>query len=341
MPLLEAVGIRKEFERGGTRIVAVDDVSIQVETGETVGVIGESGSGKSTLGRIAVGLMKPDSGSVQFDGKELTALSARELRRLRTDIQVVFQEPLESLDPRMRIIDIVREPLDIHARQLPREERRVRAHQTLQRVGLHHDLWLRRPAQLSGGEQQRVGIARAIISQPRVLLLDEPTSSLDLSLRAGILKLLLDLQRERHLTYIFVSHDMSTIEYVSDRIDVMYRGRIVETGPAKSVVKSPSHPYTRLLMNARLAPDPRVKRESVAAVLRPSSPLSEGCIFYDRCPIAIDECARTKVQLDHGVPPHLVACIRPEVPLPMQPPGSAAASTVDPTGLVQDQWAAG
>jgi oligopeptide/dipeptide ABC transporter ATP-binding protein len=185
-----------------------------------------------------------------------------------------------------------------------------------------------------------VGIARAIISQPRLLLLDEPTSSLDLSLRAGILRLLLDLQRERHLTYIFVSHDMSTIEYVSDRIAVMYRGRIVETGPAKSVVNSPSHPYTRLLMNARLAADPRVKREPFTTVARPSSPLPEGCIFYDRCPIAIDQCARTEVQLDRGVPPHLVACIRHEVPLPVQPPENATAS-IDSAGPVQDQWASG
>lgn len=187
-------------------------VTFGVEQGETLGIIGESGSGKSTLGRIAVGLIAPDEGTVAFAEVDLGALSARELR---AHMQVVFQEPLESLDPRMRIIDIVQEPMEIHRYDLARAERQAAAQQALRRVELHSGLWDRRPAQLSGGEQQRVGIARAIVSGPRLLLLDEPTSSLDLSLRAGILQLLLDLRAERELTYLFVSHDMTTIEYLS------------------------------------------------------------------------------------------------------------------------------
>jgi oligopeptide/dipeptide ABC transporter ATP-binding protein len=226
-------------------------------------------------------------------------------------MQVVFQEPQESLDPRMRIIDIVQEPIEIHRRDLGRDARQAEAVRALRRVELHENLWRRRPSQLSGGEQQRVGIARAIVSHPRLLLLDEPTSSLDLSLRAGILQLLLDLRSERGLTYIFVSHDMTTIEYLSTRIAVMYRGVIVEEGPAERVVNDPAHPYTRQLLAARLSIDPRQRSAARAPVVsREASQPQSRCVFHHRCPAAIAACASSPipfVDLGNG---HRAACIR-------------------------------
>jgi oligopeptide/dipeptide ABC transporter ATP-binding protein len=311
MPLLEVMHVRKTFQRSRTLITAVNDVSFEVDVGETLGIIGESGSGKSTLGRIAVGLIRPDNGVVHFDTINFSTLSPRELRATRSQIQVVFQEPQESLNPRMRALDIVQEPMEIHRRDLPKEQRRDEARETLQRVGLRENLWQRRPAQLSGGEQQRVGIARAIVSHPRLLLLDEPTSSLDLSLRAGILQLLLDLQAERQLTYVFVSHDMSTIEYLSTRIAVMYKGRIVEEGPAARVVNEPAHPYTRQLVAARLPIDPRRRTELPSAVLaRTVQQEQEGCVFYSRCPIAVDACATSPVPFVDLGSGHRAACLR-------------------------------
>jgi oligopeptide/dipeptide ABC transporter ATP-binding protein len=210
----------------------------------------------------------------------------------------------------MRVLNIVQEPMEIHRRDLPKEQRRSQAQEALHRVGLREALWDRRPAQLSGGEQQRVGIARAIVSHPRLLLLDEPTSSLDLSLRAGILQLLLDLQEERQLTYVFVSHDMTTIEYLSTRIAVMYKGRIVEEGPASRVVAEPAHPYTRQLVAARLPIDPRQRFKPLGAVVARADQQDSGCPFYSRCPIAVDACASSAipfVDLGHG---HRAACLR-------------------------------
>jgi peptide/nickel transport system ATP-binding protein len=311
MSLLEVAHVRKSFRRSRTLITAVDDVSFAVDAGETLGIIGESGSGKSTLGRIAVGLIWPDNGDVRFDSINFSTLSAQELRATRSEIQVVFQEPQESLNPRMRVLEIVQEPMEIHRRDLPKEQRRDEAQEALHRVGLRDNLWQRRPAQLSGGEQQRVGIARAIVSHPRLLLLDEPTSSLDLSLRAGILQLLLDLQAERQLTYVFVSHDMTTIEYLSNRIAVMYRGRIVEEGPADQVVNEPAHPYTQQLIAARLPIDPRQRTQPPSAVpSRNGEHEQTGCVFYGRCPIALDVCAASPipfVDLGNG---HRAACLR-------------------------------
>ena len=226
-------------------------------------------------------------------------------------MQVVFQEPQESLNPRMRIADIVQEPMEIHRRDLARDERQAEAEQALRRVELHESLWSRRPSQLSGGEQQRVGIARAIVSHPRLLLLDEPTSSLDLSLRAGILQLLLDLRVERGLTYVFVSHDMTTIEYLSTRIAVMYRGQIVEEGPSELVVHDPAHPYTRQLLAARLSIDPRQRSAPRAPILsQAGSHQRSRCVFHDRCPVAIAACASSAIPFIELGGGHRAACIR-------------------------------
>jgi ABC-type oligopeptide transport system ATPase subunit len=261
MALVELVGVSKRFHRGGATITAVDDVTLSIEAGTTLGLIGESGSGKSTLGRLSVGLIHPDAGKVVIDGNNLAELSRRSLRQLRAEMQVVFQEPYESLNPRMRVLNIVRENLEIHSPDLPSTEKLALCHSMLERVGLSPTLWTRYPAQLSGGEQQRVGIARAIITRPKFVLLDEPTSSLDLSRRAGILQLLQELQTEYNLSYLFISHDMSTIEYFADVVAVMNRGIIVEQGTNAAVTLSPSHSYTRALLAARMSLDPRDRRD--------------------------------------------------------------------------------
>ena len=265
MALIEVRDLLKTFNRGGSAVVAVDSVSLAIEPATTLAVIGESGSGKTTLGRLMLGLLRADSGSVQFAGEEITAISEKQLRRLRSRMQVVFQEPFESLNPRMRVSDIVAEPLEIHSPLLTPNQRNSRVAEVLDTVGVADRLRKRFPIQLSGGEQQRVGIARAIITRPDFIVLDEPTSSLDVSMRAGILSLLQSLQTQFGLTYCFISHDISTVEYLSGEVAVLYRGRVVEAGPTASVIRSPQHPYTQRLMSARLSVDPRDRSGALAA----------------------------------------------------------------------------
>ncbi|GAA1746337.1 ATP-binding cassette domain-containing protein [Aeromicrobium alkaliterrae] len=262
MSLVEVDQASKTFasrQRGGDPVHALRGVSLRVEAGETLAVIGESGSGKSTLGRAVLRLLDLDSGAVRLDGVDLAGLSPKELRAKRADMQIVFQEPYESLNPRMSIGAIVAEPLQIHRSELGSSEIRTRVKAALERVGLSGNTASRLPGELSGGQQQRVGVARAIISEPRFVVLDEPTSSLDLSIRAQILALLAEIQQDLGLAYLFVSHDMHTVEKVSDRIAVMYLGEIVETAPTLDLFRSPQHAYTRTLLSARLSADPREK----------------------------------------------------------------------------------
>lgn len=315
MPLLELVGITKHFHaRGGKGIVrAVNDVSLSIDEGETVALIGESGSGKSTLGRLVLRLLEPDQGEVLFEGVDLTKLSVKEMREVRARLQVVFQEPYESLNPRMSVGDIVGEPLIIHDRSMKSDERDKRVRETLERVGLPPDSSTRLPGQLSGGQQQRVGIARAIITNPRLIVLDEPTSSLDLSVRAQILTLLADLQRELGLAYLFISHDISTVEYVSQRIAVMYLGEIMETGPVKDVIRDPRHPYTRALLSSRLSTDPKEslpRLRLIGDIGSPTDVREIGCVLAPRCPMVIDACRTQIIPLLEFAPQHDVACIR-------------------------------
>ena len=260
MSLVEIENVHKVFpprHRGGEPVHALKGVSLHIDEGETLAVIGESGSGKSTLGRVALRLIDADSGVVRVGGKDLGAMDAKTLRRQRAEMQIVFQEPFESLNPRMSVGAIVAEPLKIHQPQLGTTEIRRQVLRTLEEVGLPQSFANRLPGELSGGQQQRVGIARAIISRPRFVVLDEPTSSLDLSIRAQILALLAELQREYQMAYLFVSHDMHTVEWISDRIAVMYMGEIVEQKPARELFANPEHPYTQTLLSARLSPDPR------------------------------------------------------------------------------------
>jgi len=317
MPLLELEGVSKQFHaRGGKGIVrAVSNVSLKINAGETVALIGESGSGKSTLGRLVLRLLEPDEGAVRFDGVDLTQLSVKEMREMRSKLQVVFQEPFESLNPRMSIGDIVGEPLIIHDRGLSSDARKHRVRETLERVGLSPDSSTRLPGQLSGGQQQRVGIARAIITNPKLIVLDEPTSSLDLSVRAQILSLLSDLQRELGLAYLFISHDISTVEYVSQRIAVMYLGEILESGPVAEVIKDPRHPYTRALLSSRLSTDPNEslpRLRLIGDIGSPTEVRAMGCVLAPRCPMVIDACRSQIIPLKEFSPNHEVACIRAE-----------------------------
>lgn len=315
MALLELEGLSKQFRaRGGKGIVrAVNNVTLSIDAGETVALIGESGSGKSTLGRLVLRLLEPDQGAVRFEGVDLTKLNVKEMREVRAHLQVVFQEPYESLNPRMSVGDIVSEPLLIHDRAMKPTERERRMHETLERVGLRPDSATRLPGQLSGGQQQRVGIARAIITNPGLIVLDEPTSSLDLSVRAQILTLLADLQRELGLAYLFISHDISTVEYVSQRIAVMYLGEILEAGPVTDVIKDPRHPYTRALLSSRLSTDPHEslpRLRLIGDIGSPTDVKEIGCVLAPRCPMVIEACRDQKIELKPFAPHHDVACIR-------------------------------
>jgi oligopeptide/dipeptide ABC transporter ATP-binding protein len=289
MSLLTAADISKTFDIGrGRRIHALHEVSIDVRRGECLAIIGESGSGKSTLGRIILGLINADSGKVGYAG--IGELGTA--RNRHTRIQAVFQEPFESLNPRRRVLSIVREPLDVNRRDLSRDERNRKATQILDLVGLPEELHSRYPQALSGGQQQRVGIARALVLEPEMLILDEPTSSLDVSVRAQILDLLLKLKRERGISMLYISHDIGSVEAIADRVAVMYRGKVMEIGNATELLRSPHHPYTKVLLSARLIPDPDVPPAAmqIQGEIPSQTVIPPFCFFAGRCPDEIEAC---------------------------------------------------
>ncbi len=310
MPIVRLDDVTKTFQTPGGLVHAVNGVSLEIARGETVALIGESGSGKSTLGRLLLGLYAPDAGTIEFDGRDLTRLDARELRAVRSELTVVFQEPDESLNPRMTIGQNIAEPLRIHQPKMDRAERRERVAAALDAVSLPRESAGRYPGQLSGGQQQRVGIARAIVTDPKFVVLDEPTSSLDLSVRSQVLSLLQELQERLDLSFLFITHDIHTVGYVSDRIAVMYLGQVVETGPTDQVFADPKHPYTLALLASTLSPDPGVSLPSLTLsgeIPRPTD-LPEGCLFYSRCPYRHDaRCETERPQLREVAPGHHVA----------------------------------
>jgi ABC-type oligopeptide transport system ATPase subunit len=274
MPLLEVRHLVKEFSRrrgifGATSVVkAVDDISFTVEQGETFGLVGESGSGKTTTGRCILRLIEPSSGDVIFDGRDVLTLSRRDLRRARRDMQIVFQDPYSSLNPRMRVGDIVEEPLVIH-RLGSKAERRARVKELFELVGLNPDHLQRYPHEFSGGQRQRIGLARALALNPSFIIADEPVSALDVSVQAQVVNLLMDLQQRLKLTYLFIAHDLRLVEHICSRVAVMYLGKIVEMGETAKLFAAPQHPYTRALLSAIPVPDPDAPRQRI--VLDPTS----------------------------------------------------------------------
>lgn len=293
--LLVAENLVRHFPTGKGQIVhAVNDVSLAIAPGETLALVGESGCGKSTLGRMVMGLDRPDKGSVRLLGQDLARMGRRDLHAARRSVQMIFQDPSASLDPRWSAEAIVREPLDNYRIGTP-AERRDRVLYLLEKVGLRPDQAKRFPHELSGGQRQRLGIARALATQPRLIVADEPVSALDVSIRAQVINLLCDLRDEMELSLLFISHDIGVVSHISDRIAVMYLGRIVEEGKTATVLNAPQHPYTAGLLDSVPRPRPSERRQRAPLEGDPPSPITlpAGCAFRPRCPIAIDLCGRS------------------------------------------------
>lgn len=309
-PRLVVDDIVVEYPTTNGVVQAVTGVSFDIAAGETIGVVGESGCGKSTMARALLQLPAPNAGSVRFNGTELTGLSREQMRRLRPELQMVFQDPVSSLNPRRSVRQIVAEPLTIWGRG-SKQERDAKADEMLRAVGLSpEDFGDRKPSQLSGGQCQRVAIARALVAGAKVLVCDEPVSSLDVSLRATVLNLLEDLQEEFDLSILFIAHDLAVVKNISDRVIVMYLGKIVEMGDVDSLYRDPAHPYTMALLNSIPDPDPDAPRVEAALMGDPPSPIDppSGCRFRTRCPLAQDICAETEPVLADVRDDHQVAC---------------------------------
>lgn len=316
MALLQAKHLRKHFPvrsglfRKNRRFVqAVEDVSLEVEEGETLAVVGESGCGKSTLGRLLLRLVEPTSGSIQFQGEEVLELSSSDLRKWRRKAQIIFQDPLASLSPRMSIREIVGEAFAIHG-HVPPEQRDERVRELIEKVGLGPEVLTKRPRELSGGQRQRVGIARALAVEPKFIVCDEPVSALDVSVQGQILNLLMDLQDREKLAYLFISHDLSVVEFVARRVIVMYAGRVMEVLPGSSLRSKAKHPYTQALRSASLSIDE--SRNTPRLILSgevpdPAAPPS-GCVFHTRCPLVEDRCRLEIPVLREVAPGEKVAC---------------------------------
>jgi peptide/nickel transport system ATP-binding protein len=316
--LLEVKNLRKHFsaKKGwpfaeSKSVKAVDDVSFNLRPGEVVGLVGESGSGKTTVGRSVLRLVEPTSGSIRFNGAEVTELSSKEMRNLRKDMQIIFQDPFASLNPRKTVGQIIGSALEIHNLSLG-AARLPRIVQLLERVGLSASQLQRYPHEFSGGQRQRIGIARALAVNPRFIIADEPVSALDVSIQAQVINLLQDLQRELGLALLFIAHDLSVVEYISDRVIVMYLGRIMEIAPSRELYTNPRHPYTQALLSAVPVPDPTVARKPIILEGDIPSPLNppSGCVFRTRCPIATAECADTVPPLEQISKDHFKACIK-------------------------------
>ncbi len=318
--LLSVRGLKKYFKVGGgffrrpALVRAVDGISFDIRRGETFGLVGESGCGKTTLGQTIIRLYEPDAGQVIFDGHDITHLPESRLRPLRQGMQMIFQDPYSSLNPRMTVGAIVAEPLEIF-KVGTRAEREARVKELLRVVGLNAYFVNRYPHEFSGGQRQRIGIARALALRPKLVVCDEPVSALDVSIQAQVLNLLKDLQAEFNLTYLFIAHNLAVVAYISDRVGVMYLGKLVEVGPTLTIMNNPRHPYTLALLSAVAVPDRRYKKQRIILPGDVPSPINPpaGCRFHTRCPIARPECAKVEPELREIDREHLVACHYAEV----------------------------
>ncbi len=313
-PVLDVSSLSVHFRSGSGRSIihAVNNISFSIKAGEVLGLVGESGSGKSTIARAVLRLIEPTAGKVSVLGRDITHLSMRQMRPLRSTMQIVFQDPWASLNPRMTIGSLIEEPLRLHDIGTP-DERRDRVHRLLSRMRLDPKILSRYPAQLSGGQLQRVGIARALVTGPKLLVLDEPTSSLDLSVRAGILTLLSELRDEFGLAMLFITHDLGTLRLIADNVMVLYLGAMMESAPTEQLYTAPSHPYTQALLSATLSANPDIKRQREFLVGEIPSPvnLPKGCLFEGRCPLAEDICRAERPPIAPVVSiEHLTACLR-------------------------------
>jgi len=314
-PLLEVDDLVKYYPIGGglfgrsrESVHAVDGISFHIDPGETFGLVGESGCGKTTTGRCVLRLIEPTRGSIRFDGKDVLRLNGKDLKALRADMQIVFQDPFGSLDPRLPIGDIVGEGLVVHGVRSRERERRIR--ETLELVGIPATYRARYPHEFSGGQRQRIGLARALVLLPKLVVADEPVSALDVSIQSQVLNLMNSLQRELKVAYLFIAHNLAVVKYVSDRIGVMYLGRIVEVARSQDIYTDPRHPYTRALLSAIPQPDPERKRQRIVLAGDVPSPVHppSGCRFHTRCPIARPSCAHEDPPLRQVGPGHVVAC---------------------------------
>ncbi|WP_110927910.1 ABC transporter ATP-binding protein [Bacillus massiliglaciei] len=308
-PLVEIKNLRKYFSVGSQKLKAVDGLNLEILEGETVGLVGESGCGKSTAGRTITRLYEPTEGEVLFQGKNIFHYKEREMHKVRRDIQMIFQDPYASLNPRMKVEELIGEPLIIHGISNGKE-RKKRVEELLKLVGLHPEHISRFPHEFSGGQRQRIGIARALALNPKFIVCDEPISALDVSIQAQVVNLLKDLQREMGLTYLFIAHDLSMVKYISDRILVMYLGKMMEFTESDTLIQEPLHPYTQALLSAVPIPDPAIKRERIVLKGDVPSPINppSGCVFRTRCPKVMEICSKSEPEWQEYKPGHYVSC---------------------------------
>ncbi|MGN0317112.1 MAG: ABC transporter ATP-binding protein [Lachnospira sp.] len=316
--ILEVKNLKKYFPLQNSAIrqvyknvKAVDDVSFSIYKGETFSLVGESGCGKSTTGRTVIGLLKATDGEVIYNKRNITNLSNKEQRAITSDLQMIFQDPYSSLDPRMTIGEIIEEPLLVHKVCRNKEERMTKAMDMLKKVGLREDQYFRYPHEFSGGQKQRIGIARALILEPKLVVCDEPVSALDVSIQSQVLNLLTDMKKDMDITYLFISHNMSVVRYISDRIGVMYLGHLVEVADTEELYANPLHPYTQALLSAVPEINPHVKKQQIMLQGDIPSPINppSGCVFHDRCPHCKPVCTDMEQHLQEVKPGHWVACV--------------------------------
>jgi len=313
-PILSARNIKKYFNVSGGTLKAVDDISFDIYKGETLGLVGESGCGKTTAGRTIIRLYEPTGGELFFEGQDIYKIPRHSMKPVRRNIQMIFQDPYASLNPRMTVEEIIAEPLEIHGIYKSEKQRRERVYELLQLLGLNEEHALRFPHEFSGGQRQRIGVARSLALNPKFIVCDEPISALDVSIQAQVVNLLKNLQTQMGLTYLFIAHDLSMVRYISDRVGVMYLGMMMELSKSEELYDHPIHPYTQALLSAIPIPDPEIQRSRKRIILEGDVPSpidpGPGCRFADRCFYAIDECRKVTPEFKEVRPEHFVACHR-------------------------------